>query len=482
MLEPKYTQTERFSKMQLELPTLVSSAKPEFTAEELENSFPLDQGRRFSAQKGIELVDSVASGMDRDRPRKRARRPEDERRSRASVEALLANVVAAHLNVVDPDRFVAVSLSRDHYNGSELSFKGMQDCCGYMRKMGLIEYVPGFRRPDQFGDEYFGRRTRIRAAPKLRQTIDMADLGRRALSRPTDQLIRLKGRHDGVGEPPENIEASRAVIEAVNRRLAATDIGVPTHVIAALKAEQIDDQGEDTEERARQRRYAGDLTARSLYRSFKGDWQSGGRFYGGWWMSFARELRPSITLDGEEVVELDYTTLHPTLLYARAGLSLNHDPYVVYPWQGKPMRDLGKRTFNRLLNHRQVDPIKRLRIRAAPGDLAVMPKGVSFADYRDRLIEGCRGIEHWFGTGEGTHLQYEDSELALSVLAAMEAKGIPVLPIHDSFIVPVCHEEELNFAMMDAFLTRYGDIISVDRKGYRRAASPGEARDHDWVA
>ena len=260
------------------------------------------------------------------------------------------------------------------------------------------------------------------------------------------------------------IAASREVIQAVNQRLAAADISVSPKLMAVLEAEWIEDEGEGEEDRRRRRRYAGDLTATSIYRAFKGDWQSGGRFYGGWWMSFPRTLRHHITINEEPVVELDYGTLHPLLLFRRAGLDLLFDPYEVPPWHGRPMRELGKRTFNRLLNRTVSDQTQRLALRAANGDGSVLPKGVKFGGYRNSLIQRLEGIEQWFGTGEGIHLQYEDSELALSVMAAMEAEAIPVLPIHDSFIVPACYEEELRLAMLDAFFSRYNDVPLIDRK------------------
>lgn len=92
-----------------------------FTSDELDNSFPLDQGRRFADARGRELVGVVLAGMAASNSRARARKAADEERLTATVEALLANLVAGHMNVVDANRFVAVSFSKDYYNGSALS-------------------------------------------------------------------------------------------------------------------------------------------------------------------------------------------------------------------------------------------------------------------------------------------------------------------------------------------------------------------------
>jgi len=453
----------------------------EFTAAELENSFPLDRGRRFRSEAGRELVRFVVSAMDEKDRRQRRRRVSADVRRQASIEAVLANIVAAHLNRVDATRFVAVSFKRSDYVLSDLSRDGLAECRDYILTAGWIEGTRGFLKAEVHDDKRLGRVTRVRATSKLRDIIDSAELGRRPLTIAANQLVRINKPVNGLEAMPAHVADSRRVIEAVNRRLAATDITVGTEVARLLTSRRVDNEGEDEEGRERKLRYAGDMTATSIYRAFKYDWGSGGRFYGGWWMSFPRGLRPYIKIDEQPVVELDYGTLHPLLLYRRANLDLHFDPYLVPPWQGRTMRELGKRTFNRLLNRAVPDPAKRLDLRAAKGDSEALPPRITFAKYRDELVYNLRGIERWFGTGEGLCLQYEDSELALSVMAAMEAEAVPVLPIHDSFIVPSQHEEQLRLAMLDAFFSRYEDVPLIDRKGPPPSTVSDPTTVHNWV-
>jgi hypothetical protein len=133
------------------------------------------------------------------------------------------------------------------------------------------------------------------------------------------------------------------------------------------------------------------------------------------------------------------------------------------------MRDLGKRTFNRLLNKGATPAAQLLRLRAAPGDLAILGKGLSFKLYLSSFMHGFRDIKDWFGTGEGIRLQREDSDLALAVLQTMEEAGIVTLPIHDSFLVAEEHEAQLEAAMVDAFYSRYQVIPAIARKGPKPA-------------
>ncbi|NRA17476.1 MAG: hypothetical protein HRU04_18460 [Oceanospirillaceae bacterium] len=67
-----------------------------------------------------------------------------------------------------------------------------------------------------------------------------------------------------------------------------------------------------------------------------------------------------------------------------------------------------------------------------------------------------------FGSGFGLGLQYADSQLASSILSQCMHDGIPALPVHDSFIVPVEHDGYIQELMGNAFRERYGCNIAVE--------------------
>jgi hypothetical protein len=422
-------------------------------------------GRRFKHDAGQSLVSAVLEGMALHEQRQRRERVAAAERKRASVEALLTNLAAASLNVVDPDRFAAVSFNRNDYVGRDLSDTAMRQCRDYLEAEGLIEGTAGFQRWDAEGDGRFGRRTRIRATAKLRAVFDQFGIGRRAFTIPVSQLIRIKAAGEGVSTvPPEDVEASRSILERLNQRLASVRLELCADLGTVLTSRYIEDEGEDTDARDRKRRYAGDLTAVSLYRAFKRDWNSGGRIYGGWWMSLPKAIRPHITINGAKVVELDYSALHPRLLFHREGLPLEFDPYLALGFRGQELRDLGKRTLNRLLNRDKPSSSQRLSLRAAAGDPDLLPERITFASYRAALCHQLTDIQHWFGIGEGVRLQRMDSELAIGVLVNLEAESIPVLPIHDSFLVPVQHEHFLRTTMEDVFFNQHGFLPKISVK------------------
>ncbi len=66
-----------------------------------------------------------------------------------------------------------------------------------------------------------------------------------------------------------------------------------------------------------------DLPPFRLRRIFsRSSFELGGRFYGGPWIDLAREQRPYLLIDGEETVELDFSSMHPRMIYQSEGKPL----------------------------------------------------------------------------------------------------------------------------------------------------------------
>ena len=176
----------------------------------------------------------------------------------------------------------------------------------------------------------------------------------------------------------------------------------------------------------------------TLYRVFNGcSWKLGGRFYGGWWQQARSADRKLLQIDGEPVVEHDYSQLHPRLIYARAEKRLNGDAYTLPGWD----RSVAKRAFNILIN--------APNYQAALGAVAAECNGDRhraaglIQDLRDRHAP----IATHFHTGVGLELQNQDAEMARGIMARLSRQGIGTLPVHDSFIVKRRHEAALLEAM-----------------------------------
>lgn len=80
--------------------------------------------------------------------------------------------------------------------------------------------------------------------------------------------------------------------------------------------------------------------AAPVVRIYNEDFGRNGRFYamGDSWQNLKRAARLDLQIAGERVVELDFKTLHPAMLYADAGAAIPDDCYDIPPWE----RDLAK--------------------------------------------------------------------------------------------------------------------------------------------
>lgn len=197
----------------------------------------------------------------------------------------------------------------------------------------------------------------------------------------------------------------------------------------------------------------------TYYRSYSGDLDSGGRFYGHWVQGVPSLLREGLILNGDRVAEPDYKTLHFGLLYASAGILLpeGYDPYLAVDWgNGRPhkqRRDLVKRGANTLINAPSFLSARgaiAARIAKADDAFVLGPRGKlqpsreSYAE-AEAMITAVKvahpRVRHLLHRDLGIRFQQIDSEMAREVCDELALKkGIAVVPIHDSFVVPIQSE------------------------------------------
>ena len=161
----------------------------------------------------------------------------------------------------------------------------------------------------------------------------------------------------------------------------------------------------------------------------------GGRLYGPW-QNIPSAYRKRLTLNGEPVAEPDFDYLHAQLLYAMIGRSIDKDfdPYrddEAFP------RSYGKLALLIGVNART----PQAAIHALAGEIQKHRKedflDVLYASAIFRRVKAINEpIKQFIGSDQGVRLQKIDGDLAIRVIQACMKDGIPVLPVHDSFIVP----------------------------------------------
>ena len=161
------------------------------------------------------------------------------------------------------------------------------------------------------------------------------------------------------------------------------------------------------------------------------------------------DKRKQIQIEDESVVEIDYKTLHPAMLYAKAGADLPEESYAIDGWP----RSLVKVAFLILVNAKSKRDA-RLAIAHDECMSEVAVKGTNDAlAAADKLIGMIKGmhkpIVKFFHCDIGAELMLWDSRLAEKVMHRMLRNNVLVLPVHDSFLVPKSKAEVLEQAMRD---------------------------------
>ena len=181
-----------------------------------------------------------------------------------------------------------------------------------------------------------------------------------------------------------------------------------------------------------------------------------GRFYGDPVQNLPKWMRVKINMGGKEVVECDYSSLHPTMLYTMVGAVPPENIYLIDKGSDPQLRKEYKAVLLVSINHKDPETLwsaVSLHFREELGYQARderLTKNYIMAIY-ERLLEHNKPISKYMNTGAALRLMRKDSEIADKIMYEFVTKGIPIRCIHDSFIVPVEYEDELKALMVEYF-------------------------------
>lgn len=238
--------------------------------------------------------------------------------------------------------------------------------------------------------------------------------------------------------------------------------------------------------------YENDLTSRRQIRpvhfaKFTERWDWHGRLYTGKYghQSLRKIERRSIEFNGCPSAELDYSGMHPRLLYHLKRIDFRGDPYAFWGEETtKPQRLLAKTVINAALNARSRSAAIAAcnfatstwtQERDANGKPVQMKQGdtlrqarqllkarkesaLTFAQIYDLAMERHPQIAQHFGTDMGIRLMRIDSAIAIDIMYEFAKQAIPCLCCHDSFIVPEHHGEQLRDYMNRFYYLRLRNL------------------------
>lgn len=428
----------------------------------------LDQWRTSDAPEVDAVLAELVDELKLQEQRTRARKVDDEARLQATLKAIVLDLYAT--SRANPERYIRIGRRKGdyakltRYTNDKLSYQPVIDVTDFLRHSGYTDYLKGYYKKEI----KTGRRSAHRATSKLMDAFNRHAVAlEMIIASSGSELVRLKDENKILTEYDDTNEtrAFRDNLVRINKVIADCDISLNMTGtdIGAMQERRLNKQNDKV---ARKFNSNGtdtlpdiDFTHSTMRRVFNNNiFDQGGRFYGGWWQVISKRYRKNIIIDGEETVELDYRALHPRMLYHLADIELpkDDDAYRIQGFDGRH-RDIIKRTFQRLLNAKQSQGME-----LEPEDLARLPEGKTLADIIHWLIHKHHPIKDRFFSGYGLQLQRMDSDIAEAVMLRLIDQGIPVLPVHDSFIVPSSSEEALRKTMVDCYHDKLGYYPEVD--------------------
>ncbi|WP_374015573.1 hypothetical protein [Phaeobacter sp. A36a-5a] len=356
--------------------------------------------------------------------------------------------------------YVAITLDKAQFAKGkaleEISHTAFRNLVIWLAYRGWLEFVPMWVGD---ADNDIRLRTRIRPLGIFKDWMlscglifhgHPTGLGR-AKAIPDDQLLRLRhGNQVTVIHRP--LDFDEAVLPALNKLLRRQRLQVTFPDYRAYESSFDFTTG-------RRRYQTGG--SKDLYRVFSEEDGRAGRLYGHWVQQIPAYLRGTLKIDGSSTVELDYSGMQMSLLYAHAGKAIPDDAdlYDVPGFDRSDMKMVLIRSVGSSGRAEAINAIRyalrqqgryRRKAEGEPMDMAERMYDAFWTRHEGLSPEALGMDEAW------AELQAKDSRLALRVLSVLLDQGVAAIPIHDSFIVKSAKADLLKGVMSDAFQDLFG--------------------------
>ena len=397
------------------------------------------------SERACSVVHEVVHEIENHGARKRARRLKDQQSLRATMTSVVTNLIYHHLSG-RPGEGVPVPRAKNDLGGKATRYQPFV----FPRSFpDMLDTLCDLEFAKQAKGEFSGlpaksKRTTVTAGPKLVELINQHQITFADFEIGDDEeIIILKGqkreRKDVAKREPYDDNATtrryREELREINARLQSADItfdpGVYEHAV--------------------------DVRARRLYRHFSnGNFESGGRLFGGFWQNIPKDVRlRGIRIEGERVEGRDYSQLNPRLAYSVAGaVPPSGDAYTLPNLE--QYREGVKEVFNAMLFHHPV-------VRFPVGTRALIPdKKVKITDVTEGILEQHPMLKGVLSSGWiGHRLQFLESEIMMAVLRKCRDRSIVALPVFDCVVARASAMEIVERIMQSSSREIAGLDISI---------------------
>ena len=378
----------------------------------------------------------------------------------------------------DPTQYISFARDKNRYGQNSryasihVGFYCIVELTNRLRDAGFIDYVNAVCYRDPVTNmPYAGYTTRMRASRKLILLLVKHKVKLSMISRhPNEAVIKFRTVKDENDiardikdfDAPRDVERSAKVLKTYNDLLQKTYIDLEDEMLSDADLEEL--KRFDKKNKRYVVEYSIDLSKKRVYRVFSNeDWKKGGRIYGAWWHGCPKELRKYILINGEPVVELDFSAIHVLLLYAHLGKNFLDEGSDAYDEDRGFKRDVIKVVMMSAINAQKDGKADGdTKAIQATWDTLIkkhnakrMEHGItshqSLYDMLEEIKEKHPRIKQFLGSGEGIKLMREDSDIAIEIIKQHTMMNVPILSVHDSFIVPRLFEPFTRDIMNQAY-------------------------------
>ncbi|WP_440654298.1 hypothetical protein [Candidatus Pelagibacter sp. HIMB1506] len=289
----------------------------------------------------------------------------------------------------------------------------------------------------------FRLRSRIKPSIKFLNLIRKNHIKREYLFKIDPEVIRLKNTEKSLEDYIDNnyTDEIRRDCQSYNSHLSRTKISLAKNktVDEYLKTNSINYKN------------------KNYYRVFNQKLNLGGRFYGPWWLNVPSKLRKYIKINNNKTVERDYSSLIIHQIYSELGLNFfeentySNDPYLL---KGIPdtERKVNKAIIQIALNCKNFNNLNvELLSQYKEGKLAGRKPSKKEVERRLDIFRKMNPkISSYIYSKCALKFQFQDSEIARNVIKECNGELIPVLSVHDSFIVESKNDKFIIDTMLNA--------------------------------
>ena len=187
-----------------------------------------------------------------------------------------------------------------------------------------------------------------------------------------------------------------------------------------------------------------------------------GRFYGGWWQQIEEDYRKYILIDDKPTVEIDYKGIHPTILSIHKGKSFNGYEIKAQSKNQDVTEELTKVVKQLVLTALNAES-KKQAFKAFRKNYPTKFKDKQLEALLQQFVNLNPHLEEDLCTDKGISLMNVDSMIAAYVINKFAEQNIPILTVHDSFIVQTDQQKTLKKYMEEATLEVVGTRIEFEQ-------------------